>query len=109
MLPVVPMVGLETGLDVLVGLEGAGVWAVVVPMAGLETAGLGLLEVCVPLAGLEIGLLAGAGLLGLETPVVGLVTLLALLLGGGLLELGLVTLEAVVILENFSQRLASQG
>ena len=47
-----------------------------------------------PLAGLETGLLAGAGLLGLETAVVGLVTLLALLLGGGLLELGLVTLEA---------------
>jgi hypothetical protein len=47
------------------------------------------------LVGLEI---AGFWVvLGLETPVVGLVTLLALLLGGGLLELGLVTLEAVVI------------
>ena len=32
MLPVVPMAGLETGLDV-VGLEGAGLWAVVVPLA----------------------------------------------------------------------------
>ena len=48
--------------------------------------------VCVPLAGLEIGLLAGAGfwvvvvpLVGLETAVDGVVTLLALLLGGGLL------------------------
>jgi hypothetical protein len=55
-----------------------------VPTAGLETLGF------------WAGLACGAWL-GLETPVLGLVTLLALWAGAGLLELGLVTLLAVVM------------
>jgi hypothetical protein len=64
-LPVVPMAGLETGLDV-----GLGLLEVVVPLAGLETAGFwavvvlgleiaGVWAVVVPLVGLETPVLAG--------------------------------------------------